>query len=150
MTGWAIEAINWKYYLEVLDLLRQRMMIRIRMEIADDWNVHQDDAPAHTHSVVSSWISGEKVHSTISTGSSFLRSVTLWFLLFPNLKWTVEVYHFQTLDRVQKAVTDAIETLKEAGFHILLWGVENSLGQVCCIKVMIFWRRQCWFRRIIE
>jgi hypothetical protein len=28
--------------------------------------------------------------------------------------------------------------------------VENLLGQVCCIRGMLFWRGQCWFRRIIE
>jgi hypothetical protein len=28
--------------------------------------------------------------------------------------------------------------------------VEIFLGQVCCIRGMLFWRGQCWFRRIIE
>jgi hypothetical protein len=35
------------------------------------------------------------------------------FHLFPNLKSRAKGYHFETLDRVQKAVTDAIKTLTE-------------------------------------
>jgi hypothetical protein len=39
------------------------------------------------------------------------------FDLSPKLKSRVNVYHFQTPDSVQKAVTDAIKTLKEADFQ---------------------------------
>jgi hypothetical protein len=44
--------------------------------------------------------------------------------LLSKLKWRVKGYHFQTLDSVQKAVTDAIKTLTEADFQSC-WGVEN-------------------------
>jgi hypothetical protein len=37
--------------------------------------------------------------------------------LFPKLESRVKGYHFQTLDVVQKAVTDAIKTLIEADFQ---------------------------------
>jgi hypothetical protein len=37
--------------------------------------------------------------------------------LFPKLKSRVKDHHFQTLDSVQKAVTDAIKTLIEADFQ---------------------------------
>jgi histone-lysine N-methyltransferase SETMAR len=37
------------------------------------------------------------------------------FYLFP--KWRFKGCHFQTLDNVQKAVTDAIKTLTEADFQ---------------------------------
>jgi hypothetical protein len=39
------------------------------------------------------------------------------FYLFPKLKLSVKDYHFQTLDIVQKAVTDAIKTLTETDFQ---------------------------------
>jgi transposase len=39
------------------------------------------------------------------------------FYLFQKLKSRVKAYHFQTLDSVQKAVTNAITTLKEADFQ---------------------------------
>jgi hypothetical protein len=37
--------------------------------------------------------------------------------LFPKLKWKVKGYRLQTLDSVQKAVTDAIKALAEADFQ---------------------------------
>jgi hypothetical protein len=37
--------------------------------------------------------------------------------LFPKLKSRVKGYHFQTLDSVQKAVTNTIKTLTEADFQ---------------------------------
>jgi hypothetical protein len=37
--------------------------------------------------------------------------------LFPKLKSRVKGYHFQTLDSVQKAVTDAIKALTAADFQ---------------------------------
>jgi hypothetical protein len=37
--------------------------------------------------------------------------------LFPKLKSRVKGYRFQALDSVQKAVTDAIKTLREVGFQ---------------------------------
>jgi hypothetical protein len=39
------------------------------------------------------------------------------FYIFPELKSGIKGYHFQTLDSVQKAVTDAIKTLTEADFQ---------------------------------
>jgi hypothetical protein len=38
------------------------------------------------------------------------------FYLFPKLNTRVMGYNFQTLDRVQKSVTDAIKTLTQADF----------------------------------
>jgi hypothetical protein len=38
--------VNQKYYLEVPDHLRKRVM-GVRVEIADEW-IHHDNAPAHT------------------------------------------------------------------------------------------------------
>jgi hypothetical protein len=37
--------------------------------------------------------------------------------MFPKLKSRVKGHHFQTLDGVQNAVTDAIDTLTEADFQ---------------------------------
>jgi hypothetical protein len=62
-------------------------VMQVQMEIADDWILRaalwQYD---RTHGTVSSWISGEKVHSHASIGSLFSRFMTLWFLFFPKIK----------------------------------------------------------------
>jgi hypothetical protein len=39
------------------------------------------------------------------------------FYLFPKLKSRIEGYHFQTVDSVQKAVTDDIKALSSADFQ---------------------------------
>jgi hypothetical protein len=49
--------------------------------------------------------------------------------LFPKLNSRVEGYHFQTLDSVQKAVTDTIKMLTEADF------------QSCCEAWKIHWAK---------
>jgi hypothetical protein len=69
--------MNQKYYLEVLNCLRKRVM-RVRMEIVYDWILRTSSRQrARTHSIVSSLISGEKVHSHASAGSLFSRLLTL-------------------------------------------------------------------------
>jgi hypothetical protein len=40
-----------------------------------------------------------------------------YFYLFPKLKLKISGYHSQTLDSVQKAVTDSIKTQTEANFQ---------------------------------
>jgi hypothetical protein len=116
--------VNQRYYLEVLDCLRKKMM-RIRMEITDHWIPGPSSWQcARAHSIVSLWTSGEKVHSRASAGSLFSRFVTLWFSLVPKLKSRVKGNHFQTLDSVQKAVSDVIKTPKRLWPPILLWGAK--------------------------
>lgn len=68
--------MNQNYYHEVLDRLRRRTM-RGKEEIADDLILRTSSRQcARIHSTVSSWISGEKVHSRASAGSPFSRLVT--------------------------------------------------------------------------
>jgi hypothetical protein len=78
--------VNQKYYLEVLDRLRNRVTM-VQIKIADVWILRASSRQrAGTHNIVSSWISSEKVHSSASAGSLFSRFVTLWFLLVPKIK----------------------------------------------------------------
>jgi len=43
----AEETFNHAFYKDVLERLRKRVR-RVRMDIADDWVLHHDNAPAHT------------------------------------------------------------------------------------------------------
>jgi hypothetical protein len=70
------------------------------------------------------------------------------FCLCPKLKSRLKGHHFQTPDSIQKAITDANwEDPKKRWLPILL---ENSLGQLCCIREMLFWRGQRWLRHKTE
>jgi hypothetical protein len=68
--------LNHKYYLEVLDRLRN-MVMQVRKEITDDW-IHLASSRQRTliHSTISSRISDKKLHSRIYAGSLFSGFVT--------------------------------------------------------------------------
>jgi hypothetical protein len=74
------------------------------------FELHHDNMSAHTALSVHEFLA--KMHSCASAGSLFSILLTLWFYLFPELKLRVKGNHFQTLDSVQKAVTDAIPAMK--------------------------------------
>jgi hypothetical protein len=91
--------------------------MQVRMEIADDWNLQASSRQcARTHIIVSSWISGE-VQSYASSVSLFSRFVTLWFLRVPKIKIYNQGLSFSNADSVQRAVTEAFNTLTETGFQ---------------------------------
>jgi hypothetical protein len=91
------------------------------MEIAHDWILHHDNAPAartHTHTASSVREFLPKKCIPLLTQAPHSPDLSPCdFYLFPKLKPTVKSYHFQTLDRVQKAVADAIKILTEADFQ---------------------------------
>jgi hypothetical protein len=150
MSEWRKEIAPTVYYLEVMHRLRKRVM-RVRMEIAEDWFLRASSRQRdRTHSIVSSWISGKEVHSWPSAGSWFSRFVTLWFLLVPKIKIKRQGLSFSNTWQRSEGCNRRHQDPNRSWIPILLWGVVNSLGQVCCIRGMLFWRGQFWFRRIIE
>ncbi|PNF34111.1 hypothetical protein B7P43_G01132, partial [Cryptotermes secundus] len=60
------------------------------------------------------------------------------FHLFPKLKPSVMSYHFQTLDGLQKAVTDAIKTLREADFQSCYEAWKFRWGKCVASEVSYF------------
>jgi hypothetical protein len=96
----------------------RKRVVQVRTEIADNRILQASSQQCCcAHSIVSSWMCGKKVHSRSSVGSQFYKFFTLWFLLFPKLKLRVKGSHFQTLDSIQKAETDATKTLTKADFQ---------------------------------
>jgi transposase len=59
------------------------------------------------------------------------------FYLLAKLKSRVKGYHFQTLNSVQKAVADAIKTLREADF-LSCYEARKIRWANCCIRGMLF------------
>jgi hypothetical protein len=92
--------------------------MQIQMEIADDWILLSSSQHCtRTHCVVSSWISGKKCIPMLSHVPYSPDLSPCDFYLFPKLKSKVKACHFQTLDSIQKAVTNAFKTLTEGGFQ---------------------------------
>jgi hypothetical protein len=105
---------------------------------------------ARIRSVVKSLISGEKVHYVASEGSSFYRFVTLLFLLVPKIKIESQGLSFANTWERSEGCSRRHQNPNRSWLPVLLGGVENSLRQVCYMRGILFWRGQCWFRRIIE
>jgi hypothetical protein len=102
-----------KNYLEILDRLSRRVM-RVRMEIADDWILRASSRQgALAHSSVSPWICGIPV---LPQAPYFQICYLVIFTCSKNYN-RVKGYHFQIFDGVQTAVTDAIKTLTEVDFQ---------------------------------
>jgi transposase len=77
------------------------------------FELHHDNAPAHTALSVCEFLAEKWIR--MLPQAPYSSDLSLYdFYLFPELKSRVKGYHFQTLDSVQKAVSDAIKTLTEA------------------------------------
>jgi transposase len=86
------------------------------LQIIGSFELHQDNALAPAALSVREFL-GIK-HNPMLPQAPYSPDLSLYdFCLFPKLKSRVKGYHLQTLDSVQKAVTDAIKTLTEAGFQ---------------------------------
>lgn len=103
--------VNEKYYLEILDLLRKVMWAR--MEIADDWILHHDKAPAFS---VREFLAEKCIHVFPQVPYSSNLSPRD-FAFFQKLKLRVKGYHFRTLYSSQESVTDAVKSLTEGDFQ---------------------------------
>jgi hypothetical protein len=76
------------------------------------FELHHDNAPAHTALSVREFLAKKCIPMLLQVPYSPDFS-PCDFHLFPKLKSNFKGSHFQTLDSVQKAVTDAIKTLPE-------------------------------------
>ena len=73
--------VNHAFYKDVLERLRKQIQ-RVRTDIADDWVLHHDNAPAHTALSIREFLDLEK-HSHTSTSSLQPRSSSVRFLPLP-------------------------------------------------------------------
>jgi hypothetical protein len=85
------------------------------LQTIGSFEFHQDNAPALTALPVREFL--EKECIPMLPQAPYPPALSLCdFYLFPDLNPRVKGYHFETLDSVQKAVTDAIKTLTAAHF----------------------------------
>jgi hypothetical protein len=83
------------------------------LEIADDWILHDNNAPAHTALSIREFLTKNCIPLLPQVPHS--QGLSLCdILLVPKIK--IKGYHLGTFGSVQKAVTDAIKTLRN-GFE---------------------------------
>jgi hypothetical protein len=120
-----------------------------KLQTIGSFELHHDNAPAHTALSVCEFLA-KKVHSCAFAGSLLSRFVTLWILLVPKIEIKSQGLSFLNTWQCWEACNQCHQDPKRSSLPILLWCVENLLGQVCCIRGMLFWKGQCWFQGIIE
>jgi len=95
--------------------LRKRVQ-RVRPDIADDWVLHHDNAPAHTALSIREFLAKKNIpvlpHSPYSPDLA-----PCDFYLFPKLKLKLKCHHFGTIETIQKTVTHDLNTLTENDFQ---------------------------------
>ena len=94
----------------------QKRVQRVRTDIADDWALHHDNAPAHTALSIREFLVKKNIpvlpHPPYSPDLA-----PCDFCLFPKLKSKLKGHHFGTMENIQKVVTDEPNTLTENDFR---------------------------------
>jgi len=90
------QTVNPAFYKDVLEQLRKRFQ-RVRTDIADDWVLHHDNAPAHTALSVGEFLAKKYIpvlpHPPYSSDLA-----PCDFYLFPKLKLKLKGHHFGTIE----------------------------------------------------
>jgi len=129
------QTVNRAFYKDVLERLRKRVQ-RVRRDIADEWVLQHDNAPAHTALSIREFLA-KKIIPVLPHTPHSPDLTPCDFYLFPKLKSKLKGHHFRTMENVQKIVTDELNTL-----------TENDL-QYCYVKWKKTLEPLCNFPRVI-
>jgi len=94
----------------------EKRIQRVRMDIADDWVLHHDNAPAHTVLSVREFL-GKKNIPVLPHPPYSPDLAPCDFYLFPKLKSKMKGHHFGTMENIQNIVTDELHTITENDFR---------------------------------
>ena len=95
--------------------LRKRAQ-RVRTDIADDWVLHHDNAPAHTALSIREFLAKKNI-PVLPDPPYSPDLAPCEFYLFSKLKLKLKGHHFGTTENIQKTVTDELNTLTENDFR---------------------------------
>jgi len=109
------QTVNHTFYKDLLERLRKRVQ-RVRTDIAHDWVLHHDNAPAHTALSVREFPAKKNIpvlpHPPYSPDLALCD-----FYLFPKLKLKLKGHHFGKIENIQQTVTDDLNTLTDNDFR---------------------------------
>ena len=109
------QTVNQAFYKDVLERLRKRVQ-RVRTDIADDWVLHHDNAPAHTALAIREFLAKKKI-PVLPQPPYSPDLAPCDFYLFPKFKLKLKGHRFGTIEQIQKTVTDNLNTLTENDFQ---------------------------------
>jgi transposase len=99
------QTVNHAFYKDFLERLRKRVQ-RVRRDIADDWVLHHDNAPAHTVLSICEFLAKKNIPVLPHPPYSPDLALCDFYLLKLKLKG----HHFGTMENIQKNVTDELHT----------------------------------------
>ena len=108
------QTVNHAFYKDILERLRKRVQ-RVRRDIADDWVLQHDNAPAHTALSIREFLAKKNI--PVLSHPSYSPDLALCdFYLFPKLKSKLKGISGRW-ENIQKIVTDELNTLTENDFQ---------------------------------
>lgn len=109
------QTVNADFYLEVLKRLKQRVN-RVRPTIAGNWKLHHDNAPSHTSSKVTAYLTQIGV-PTIPQPPYSPDMAPADFFLFPKVKSALKGHHHGTISVVKQATTRCLKEVPESAYQ---------------------------------
>ena len=108
------QTVNAKFYLEVLERLRKRV-VRIRPELArNGWILHHDNAPAHSSLAVRHYLNEKNI--TVLPHPPYSPDLApLDFYFFPKIKIELKGHRYGTIEKVQKVTTAVLKQITSEG-----------------------------------
>jgi len=105
------QTVNYTFYKDVLERLRKRVQ-QVRTDIADDWVLHHDNAPAHTARSIREFLAKKNI--PVLPHPPYSPDIAPWDLyLFFKLKFKLKGHHFRTTENI----IDELHTLTENDFR---------------------------------
>jgi histone-lysine N-methyltransferase SETMAR len=133
------QTVNRAFYKDILEPLLRRIQ-RVGKDIAGDWVLHDDNAPAHIALSIRDFLAKKNIltlpHSPYSPDLA-----PCDFCLLSKLKSKLKGHHFGTVETIRKSVTDWARNTQRKWFPVLLLSMERKLEPPRNFLRVVFWRR---------
>ena len=94
----AEETVNHAFYKDILERLQKRVQL-VRRDIADNWVLHHDNAPAHTALSIREFLA--KKHISVLPHPPYSPDLAPCdFYLYTKLKSKLKDHHFGTMENI--------------------------------------------------
>jgi len=109
------QTVNQYYYKDILERLRKRV-IRVHPNIATNWILHHDNAPAHAAFSVAQFLTSKGI--TVMPEPPYSPVLAPCdFFLFQKAKSAMKRHHFESTEDIQRSVTQALNDIPQAAFQ---------------------------------
>ena len=129
--------INKQYYCEILERLIKRVH-RVRLEIADTWMLHHDNAACHTAISMNDFLAKKYFNGSAATILAW--SESMWLLPFPKTQMPLQRSSFWNCGQHPKGRDRPDEGISTWRLPALLPGVRATSPAVCGFRRELLWR----------